>query len=61
MDLIEHGGEALFSIAVSAFLLLRMEKRLSELTEAINLLRHCQACKLSPWRISLDKEGDDDE
>lgn len=37
-----------FSIAVSAFLLLRMERELKALREAIDRLRHCAQCKLSP-------------
>lgn len=41
--------EGSFSIIVAAFLLLRMESRMSELTNAINLLRHCQNCKYSPY------------
>ena len=37
-----------FSVAVAAFLLLRMERELRALREAIVLLRHCQTCRLSP-------------
>lgn len=40
-------GNNLFSVAVAAFLLLRMEKRLSQLTDAINGLKHCQTCTLA--------------
>lgn len=46
MEAFLQGG---FAVAVAAFMLLRMEKRLDELTKAIVLLRHCQTCKLSPW------------
>ena len=35
-----------FSVAVAAFLLLRMERELRALREAITLLRHCQTCHL---------------
>ncbi|GHS96113.1 hypothetical protein AGMMS50276_13980 [Synergistales bacterium] len=34
-----------FSIVVSAFLLLRMERELRVLGEAINRLRTCQVCR----------------
>jgi len=37
-----------FSVVVAAFLLLRMERELRALREAIVLLRHCQTCRLSP-------------
>lgn len=47
-----------FAIAVAAFLLLRMEKELRKLREAIETLRHCQTCTASPWDISL-KEDDE--
>lgn len=45
-ELINAVGNNLFSVAVAAFLLLRMEKRLSQLTDAINGLKHCQTCTL---------------
>lgn len=48
--------QGIFSIAVAAFLLMRMEKKLSALTEAINRLSHCPTCKISPWHISLKDE-----
>ena len=41
--------QSLFSVAVAAYLLLRLEKRITALTEAINLLRHCPTCRLSPF------------
>lgn len=50
-----------FSVAVAAFLLLRMERELRGLREAIERLRHCQTCRLSPWKIMLDDGGDEDE
>lgn len=49
-----------FSVAVAAFLLLRMERELRGLRRAIELLRHCQTCKLSPWRVELDEGGGDE-
>ena len=51
-----------FSVAVAAFLLLRMERELRALREAITLLRHCQTCKLSPWFGELQdfiREGEE--
>lgn len=50
-----------FSIGVAAFLLLRMERELRGLREAIERLRHCQTCRLSPWKVTLDDGGDGDE
>ena len=50
-----------FSVAVAAFLLLRMERELRGLREAIERLRHCQTCRLSPWRVTLSDEGEEDE
>ena len=50
-----------FSVAVAAFLLLRMERELRGLRRAIELLRHCQTCKVSPWRVELDDGGEEDE
>lgn len=52
-DFFQYG----FSVAVAAFLLLRMEKELRLLREAIEHLKHCQSCKFSP---TLDKEIKDD-
>jgi hypothetical protein len=37
-----------FSIVVAAFLLLRMERELRVLREAIDRLRHCQVCRFAP-------------
>jgi len=50
-----------FSVAVAAFLLLRMERELRGLREAIERLRHCQTCRLSPWKVTLDDGGEEDE
>lgn len=46
--------QASFSVAVAAFLLVRMEKELRLLRGAIENLRHCSICALSPWREALD-------
>ncbi|GHV34376.1 hypothetical protein FACS1894187_04820 [Synergistales bacterium] len=43
-----------FSIVVSAFLLLRMERELRALGEAINRLRTCQVCRLTPERAEYN-------
>ena len=57
-----------FSIAVSAFLLLRMERELKLLRMSIDRLRHCAVCKISPlnedgeakklWKVYGEEEGD---
>lgn len=55
--------QASFSVVVAAFLLIRMERELRLLRDAINNLRHCQICALSPWRDALDllvTEGEKD-
>ena len=44
----------LFSVAVAAFLLLRMERELKGLREAIDRLRRCQSCRFS---AGFDGEG----
>ena len=51
---IETFLQASFSVVVAAFLLFRMERELRLLRDAINNLRHCQTCVLSPWRDALD-------
>lgn len=43
-DFFQYG----FSVAVAAFLLLRMEKELRLLRTAIEHLQHCQSCRFSP-------------
>lgn len=45
-----------FAIIVAAYLLLRMERKLDDLSKAINLLRHCQNCRLSPWKTVVNTE-----
>lgn len=37
-----------FPVVVAAYLLIRMEKELRALREAIDALKHCSTCKLSP-------------
>lgn len=44
-----------FSVAVAAFLLLRMEKELRALRMAIERLRHCQTCRFSEFD---EKDGE---
>lgn len=57
-----------FSIAVSAFLLLRMERELKLLRNSIDRLRHCAQCKISPLNDEESKklwlvygEGEEDQ
>jgi hypothetical protein len=45
---IETTLQSCFSIVVSAFLLLRMEKELKALRGAIDRLRYCQICRFTP-------------
>ena len=53
--------EGSFSILVAAFLLLRIEKRMDDLTCAITMLRHCQVCRHSPFMYVTppDEKPDD--
>ena len=46
--------EGTFSILVAGFLLVRVERRMDELTKAIQMLRHCTNCRLSPFRLVID-------
>ena len=48
-DFIQH----VFSVAVAAFLLARVERELRALRAAIETLRHCPTCTVSPWRVTL--------
>ncbi|MDR1376680.1 MAG: YvrJ family protein [Synergistaceae bacterium] len=45
-----------FSIVVAAFLLLRMERELRVLREAIDRLRHCQVCRFSSAQADVPEE-----
>ncbi len=47
-----------FSVAVAAFLLIRTERELKGLREAIDRLRHCQVCRFSPLFFSESEDGD---
>ena len=48
-----------FSVAVAAFLLLRTERELKGLREAIDRLRHCQNCRFSPVLPAEKEERQD--
>lgn len=37
-----------FPVVVAAYLLIRMEKELRALRDAIDALKHCSTCRLSP-------------
>jgi len=45
-DFLTAIASAGFPVAVAAFLLMRLEKRLESLTRAIEGLRRCQVCRL---------------
>ena len=49
-----------FSVAVAAFLLIRTERELKGLREAIDRLRQCQVCRFSPL-FSAENHNDDDD
>lgn len=46
-----------FSIAVSAFLLLRMERELKLLRGSIDRLRHCSNCLISPLNSGEEEKN----
>ena len=46
-----------FPVVVAAYLLVRMEKELRALREAINQLRHCSVCRLSPQNEGVECEA----
>lgn len=48
--------QGVFSVAVAGFLLVRMERELRLLREAILNLRHCYTCTVSPWQVDVDEE-----
>ena len=52
---IENFFQGSFSVIVAGFLLVRMEKELKLLREAILNLRHCHTCTMSPWRDVPEK------
>lgn len=47
-DVIGSVIQTSFSVVVAGFLLVRVEKEIKLLTAAIDQLKHCQTCKLSP-------------
>ena len=52
-ELITSAAANGFPIAVAVYLLIRMEAEMKALREAIETLRHCQKCQLSPkWKDS---------
>ena len=54
METVENIFQGSFSVVVAGFLLVRMEHQLRLLQEAIERLRHCQTCIISP--INQKKE-----
>lgn len=48
MEVFESFFQGSFSVVVAGFLLVRMEHELRLLREAIERLRHCQTCIVSP-------------
>ena len=55
-DFLQTALQNSFSIVVAAFLLLRMERELKGLREAIDRLRHCQACRFAPVEPVKERE-----
>jgi hypothetical protein len=47
-DMIASVVQNSFAIAVAAYLLMRLERELRQLTSVIARLCHCQTCKVSP-------------
>lgn len=47
-----------FSVAVSMYLLVRVERTLERLIRAVELMRHCPTCKLSPFDDGFDSDDD---
>ena len=55
-ELLSSVLQSSFSIVVAAFLLLKIEKEIRSLNIAIERLKHCQTCRLSPFAdIEEDK------
>lgn len=48
-----------FSVAVSVYLLVRVERTLESLIRAVELMRHCPTCRLSPFDNSISLSDDD--
>ncbi len=49
--ILQHG----FSVVVAAYLLVRLEKKMSDLTEAITELRHCMEVKVARFEAHLSR------
>ena len=49
--IVQHG----FSVVVAAYLLVRIEKKISDLTEAITELRHCMEVKVARFEARLSR------
>jgi 16S rRNA U1498 N3-methylase RsmE len=47
--------QSCFAIGVAAFLLIRLERELRRLSEAIEQLRRCQVCRFNPDGSSKEK------
>ena len=60
LDVIFQGFlQGSFSVVVAAFLLIRMEKELRQLREAIDKLKLCQTCRFSPYNTGQSTEKPD--
>ena len=46
-----------FPVVVAAYLLIRMEKELRALRDAIDALKHCSTCRLSPLSGAAGDSG----
>jgi len=44
-----------FSVVVAAYLLVRIEKKISDLTEAITELRHCMEVKVARFEARISR------
>lgn len=62
-ELLTFIAQSGFSVAVAAYLLVRMESRLEALTQAINELRHCVAPAPMPGKVVYvqQPEGSEDD
>ena len=47
-----------FPVVVAAYLLIRMEKELRALRDAIDALKHCSTCRLSPLSGAAENSGE---
>ncbi len=60
-ELLTFVAQSGFSVAVAAYLLVRMESRLEALTQAINELRHCCSPAPMPGKVVYVQRPDDDD